>query len=94
MEWASLPRNKYLFECYFNTPKYKELVVSIIRLSPPSTWQNKYYGSILLNETAVFAVKKVDHYGNYRCLIEKNVPIAFILPGRWRDGGESLGIET
>ena len=26
--------------------------------------------------------------------IEKNVPIAFILSSRWRDGAESLGIET
>ena len=28
------------------------------------------------------------------CQIEKNVPIAFILPNRWQDGAESLGIET
>ena len=35
-----------------------------------------------------------DHDGNHRCLIEKNVPIAFILPNRWQDGAESLGIET
>ena len=27
------------------------------------------------------------------CHIEKNVPIAFILPSRWQDGAESLGIE-
>ena len=25
--------------------------------------------------------------------MEKNVPIAFILPSRWQDGAESLGIE-
>ena len=35
-----------------------------------------------------------DHYGNHRCIAEKNVPIAFILPSRWQDGAESLGIET
>ena len=29
-----------------------------------------------------------------RCHIEKNVPIVFILPSRWQDGAESLGIET
>ena len=29
----------------------------------------------------------------HRCLIEKNVPIALILPSRWQDGAESLGIE-
>ena len=30
----------------------------------------------------------------YSCLIEKNAPIAFILPSRWQDGTESLGMET
>ena len=29
----------------------------------------------------------------HRCLIEKNVPMALILPSRWQDGSESLGIE-
>ena len=28
-----------------------------------------------------------------RCRIEKNVPIALILPSRWRYGAESLGME-
>ena len=28
-----------------------------------------------------------------RCLVEKNVPIALILPSRWQDGAESLGME-
>ena len=28
-----------------------------------------------------------------RCLIEKNVPIAFILQSRWQNGAESLGME-
>ena len=42
---------------------------------------------------SVFMVKMADHDGNHRCLIEKNVPIALILPGRWQDGAESLGIE-
>ena len=45
-------------------------------------------------ETAVFTVKMADNYGKHRCLVEKNVPIAFILPRRWQDGAESLGIET
>ena len=43
---------------------------------------------------SVFMVKMADHDGNHRCLIEKNVPIALILPGRWQDGAESLEIET
>ena len=41
----------------------------------------------------MFIVKMADHDGNHRCLKEKNVPIAFILPSRLRDGAESLGIE-
>ena len=42
----------------------------------------------------MFIVKMVDHDGNHRCLVEKNVPIALILPSRWPDGAESLGIEA
>ena len=34
-----------------------------------------------------------NHDGNHRFLVEKNVPIALILPNRWCDGAESLGIE-
>ena len=41
----------------------------------------------------MFIVKMVDKDGNYRCCVEKNVPIAFILPSRWQDGAESLGIQ-
>ena len=35
-----------------------------------------------------------DHDGNHRYLVEKNVPIELILPSRWQDGDESLGMET
>ena len=36
----------------------------------------------------------VSHFDyKHRCLVEKNVPIALILPSRWQDGAESLGIE-
>ena len=38
----------------------------------------------------MFIVKMANHDGNHRCLVEKNVPIALILPSRWRDGAESL----
>ena len=38
-------------------------------------------------------VEMADHGGNHRCFVEKNVPIAFILPSRWQDSAESLGIE-
>ena len=41
----------------------------------------------------MFIVKMANHDGNHRCLAEKNVPIALILPSRWQDGAESLGIE-
>ena len=42
----------------------------------------------------LFIVKMADHDGNHTCLVEKNVPIALILPSRWQDGGESLGMDT
>ena len=36
----------------------------------------------------------VGHFDyKHRCLVEKNVPIALILPSRWQDGAESLGME-
>ena len=41
----------------------------------------------------MFIVKMVDHDGNHRCLIEKNVPIALTLLSRWWDGAEIIGIE-
>ena len=40
----------------------------------------------------MFIIKMADHDGNHRCLVEKNVPIVLILPSRWQDGAESLGI--
>ena len=40
----------------------------------------------------MFIVKMADHDGNHRCLVEKNVLIALILPSRWQDGADSLGI--
>ena len=33
---------------------------------------------------SVFIVKMTDHDGNHRCLVDKNVPIVLILPGRWQ----------
>ena len=37
----------------------------------------------------------VGHFDcKHRCLSEKNIPIAFILPSRWQDGVESVVIET
>ena len=41
----------------------------------------------------MFIVKMADHDGNHRCLVKNKVPIALILPSRWQDGAESLGIE-
>ena len=35
-----------------------------------------------------------DHDGNYRCLVDKNVPIALILPSSWQEGAESVGMEN
>ena len=42
----------------------------------------------------MFIVKMAAHDGNHRCLVEKNVPAALILPSRWQDVAESLGIVT
>ena len=42
----------------------------------------------------MFKAKMADHDGNHRCLVEKNVPKVLILPSRWQDGAESLGMET
>ena len=39
-------------------------------------------------------VKMPDHDGNHRCLVEKNVPIAFIFPIRCQEDAESQGMET
>ena len=41
----------------------------------------------------MFIVKMVEHDGNHGCLVEKKVPIALVLPSRWLDCAESLGIE-
>ena len=60
----------------------KQQVGSIPRLSAPSTGQNQRYGYILLYKSSVFIVKMADRDGNHRCLAEKNVAIAFILPIR------------
>ena len=41
----------------------------------------------------MFIVKMAEHDGNHRYLVEKNVPIVFILPSRWQDGAESLRMD-
>ena len=38
-------------------------------------------------------MRSIPRLGNHRCLVEKNVPLALILPSRWQDGAESLGME-
>ena len=59
---------------------------------PQSTGQNECYGNILLFETSVISIM-VGHFDyKHRCLAEKNVPKALILPSRWHDGAESLGM--
>ena len=42
----------------------------------------------------MFIVKMANHDGNHRSLVEKNVPIALILPRKSEDGAECLGMET
>ena len=54
----------------------------------PSTGQNHCFGNILLYETSVISIM-VSHFDyQHRCLT------ALILPSRWQDGAESLGMET
>ena len=75
--------------------KHKQQVLYHQTLStiPPSTGKNKHYGNILLYKTFVISIM-VGHFDyEQRCRIEKNVPIALILPSRWRYGAESLGME-
>ena len=56
----------------------------------PSTGQNQCYVNILLYKTSVISIM-VSHFDyKHRYLIEKNAPIALILPSRWQYGAESL----
>ena len=75
---------------------HKQLVVSIPRLSSPSchlpTGQNKHVRNILINVTSVIFIMVAHFDCIHSCLVEKSVPIVFILPSRWQDGTESLGI--
>ena len=52
-------------------------------------WHN-----ILLYETFLISIMVIHFDCKHSCLIEKNVSIVFILPRRWRDDDESLGIKT
>ena len=51
----------------------------------------KYCVDIMMSSMISIMVSHFDY--KHRCLVEKNVPIALILPSRWQDGAESLGIE-
>ena len=42
----------------------------------------------------MFTFQVEDHYGNHRCLEEKNDLIAYTLSNRGQDGAYGLGIET
>ena len=75
--------------------RHKQLVLYPLTLSTilPSTGQNKRYVNTLPYETSVISIM-VGHFDyKHRCTVEKNVPIALILPSRWQDGAESLGME-
>ena len=73
---------------------YGQLVVSIPRLSAPSRHlQGKIHalGTFFSTSVISFMVSHFDY--KHRCHVEKNVPIALILPSRWQNGTESQGIE-
>ena len=62
-------------------------------LSPSLDSQHHLLGNVLLYESSVISIM-VSHFDyKHRFLVEKNVPIALILPSRRQDGAESLGIE-
>ena len=54
----------------------------------PMLWEHS-----ILRDICVYSFW-ADHEGNHGCLVEKYVPILLILPNRWQDGAESLGMET
>ena len=49
--------------------------------------------NILLYKTSVISIMAGHFDYKHRYLVEKNVPIALILPSRRQDGAESLGME-
>ena len=51
-------------------------------------------GLELRYKTSVISIMASHFDCKHSCRIEKNVPMAFILFSIWRDGAESLGIET
>ena len=61
---------------------------------PAIYWANKCYRNILPYKTLVISIM-VGHFGcKHSYIVEKNVPIEFILPSRCQDGAECLGMET
>ena len=54
----------------------------------------KCYGNIILYMTSLISVMVVHFDCKYSCLVENNVPIAFIYPSRWQNDDESLRIVT
>ena len=85
-----------LYLVRFHYHQHKQQAVSIRRLSAPSYHLLAKINAMehsSLSDLSVY-IQNGQHFGNHRCIIEKNVPIVFILPSRWQDGAESLGIET
>ena len=81
-------------EVYINWHKQPVLYPYTLSTIPPSTGQNQCYGNILLYETSVISIM-VGHFDyKHRCLIEKDVPMALILPSRWWYSAESLWMES
>ena len=70
---------------------------TIDSLWPPSL-DSRHHPTIYWEKSTEWVHSSVLDMGSqfdykHRCLIEKNVPMALILPSRWKDGAESLGIE-
>ena len=68
--------------------------MTVSTIPPSTTGQNKCYRNIIPYKTLVISIM-VGHFGcKHSYIVEKNVPIEFILPSRCQDGAECLGMET
>ena len=72
---------------------HKQLVLYPKLSAPSRHLQGKIHalGTFFSTSVISFMVSHFDY--KHRCHVEKNVPIALILPSRWQNGAESLGRE-
>ena len=82
------------FHFFIHKTLTKAVLKQMLSTILPSTGQNKLYGNLLLYVTSLISVM-VGHFDSkHSCLIQKNVPIEFILLSKCQDGADSLQILT